>query len=132
MASRKAFFLESAMFMVSQNSWDNSYAVMSLLLAVKEASCPIKLVNQIIGNQEQLPFGANHADADLILLLCGHPLDSTKDRIYTQSWATLPLLTKIADRLAHVHRLCTFGTELSEALLLGSAVIQERGRKIDG
>jgi hypothetical protein len=79
MASRKAFFLKSEMFMGSEISWDNTYASVSLRLAIKEVSCPIKLVNQIIGNQHQIPFSANPADADPIPLLWGHPHHKIND-----------------------------------------------------
>src|ERR1035437_2052722 len=132
MASRKAFFLQSGMFIASQFSSDNSYIFASFLSAIKKVSSPIKLIEQIIRDEQHVPFGANPADADLISYLWGYPQDATADRIYTQSLATLLLLTEIAHRLTHVHRPCALPSKTREAFLLGSAIFQERERTIDG
>src|SRR5271157_5090136 len=72
MAPRKAFFLETGMFIASQISWDNAYIFASLLSAIKKVSSPIKLIEHIIRDEQHVSLGANPADADLIPDLCGH------------------------------------------------------------
>ncbi len=63
----------------------NSFAFVSLPLAFKEASSPIKLVYQITENQHQIAFGANPRDADLILLLWRIRRMSQKEPAATKS-----------------------------------------------
>src|ERR1035437_8030169 len=54
MAPRKAIFLETGMFIASQISWDNAYIFAGFLSAIKKVSSPIKLIEQIIRDEQHV------------------------------------------------------------------------------